>query len=109
MLTSVSSSSFQLTSSINVLAVGGMESLPGVVLPLIAPNCVLPEVLGELGEYRDPGAWCASRTSGGVRRDCGPRMRASSIAGRATRTLASDAGARTRGRRSRDSRVAEPS
>ena len=54
MLTSVYPSSFQLLISINVLAliiVGGMGSLPGVVLGSIA-LIGLPEVLREFGEYR---------------------------------------------------------
>jgi hypothetical protein len=54
MLTSVYPSGFQLVVSINVLAliiIGGMGSLPGVVLGsilLIGP----PELLREFGEYR---------------------------------------------------------
>jgi branched-chain amino acid transport system permease protein len=54
MLTSVYPSSFQLLISINVLAliiVGGMGSLPGVVLGSIV-LIGLPEVLREFGEYR---------------------------------------------------------
>jgi branched-chain amino acid transport system permease protein len=54
MLTSVYPSSFQLLISINVLSliiVGGMGSLPGVVLGSIA-LIGLPEVLREFGEYR---------------------------------------------------------
>jgi len=54
MLTSVYPSSFQLLISINVLAliiVGGMGSLPGVVLGAIA-LIGLPELLREFGEYR---------------------------------------------------------
>jgi branched-chain amino acid transport system permease protein len=54
MLTSVYPSSFQLLISINVLAliiVGGMGSLPGVVLGSIA-LIGLPELLREFGEYR---------------------------------------------------------
>jgi branched-chain amino acid transport system permease protein len=54
MLTSVYPSSFQLLISINVLAliiVGGMGSLPGVVLGSIA-LIGLPELMREFGEYR---------------------------------------------------------
>jgi branched-chain amino acid transport system permease protein len=54
MLTSVYPSSFQLLISINVLAliiVGGMGSLPGVVLGAIA-LIGLPELLREFGDYR---------------------------------------------------------
>jgi branched-chain amino acid transport system permease protein len=54
MLTSVYPTSFQLLISINVLAliiVGGMGSLPGVVLGSIA-LIGLPELLREFGEYR---------------------------------------------------------
>ncbi|HLY88547.1 MAG TPA: branched-chain amino acid ABC transporter permease [Acetobacteraceae bacterium] len=54
MLSSVYPSSFQLLISINVLAliiVGGMGSLPGVVLGSIA-LIGLPELLREFGEYR---------------------------------------------------------
>jgi branched-chain amino acid transport system permease protein len=54
MLTSVYPSSFQLLTSINVLAliiVGGMGSLPGVVLGSIV-LIGLPELLREFGEYR---------------------------------------------------------
>ncbi|MCW3476734.1 branched-chain amino acid ABC transporter permease [Limobrevibacterium gyesilva] len=54
MLTSVYPSSFQLLISINVLAliiVGGMGSLPGVVLGAVA-LIGLPELLREFGEYR---------------------------------------------------------
>ena len=54
MLTSVYPSSFQFLISINVLAliiVGGMGSLPGVVLGSIA-LIGLPELLREFGEYR---------------------------------------------------------
>ena len=54
MLSSVYPSSFQLVISINVLAliiVGGMGSLPGVVLGSIA-LIGLPELLREFGEYR---------------------------------------------------------
>ncbi len=54
MLTSVYPSSFQLVISINVLAliiVGGMGSLPGVMLGSIA-LIGLPELLREFGEYR---------------------------------------------------------
>jgi branched-chain amino acid transport system permease protein len=54
MLTSVYPSSFQLLISVNVLAliiVGGMGSLPGVVLGSIA-LIGLPELLREFGEYR---------------------------------------------------------
>jgi branched-chain amino acid transport system permease protein len=54
MLTSVYPSSFQLLISINVLALiilGGMGSLPGVVLGSIA-LIGLPELLREFGEYR---------------------------------------------------------
>jgi branched-chain amino acid transport system permease protein len=54
MLTSVYPSSFQLLISINVLAliiVGGMGSLPGVVLGSVA-LIGLPELLREFGEYR---------------------------------------------------------
>ena len=54
MLTSVYPSSFQLLISINVLAliiVGGMGSLPGVVLGSIV-LIGLPELLREFGEYR---------------------------------------------------------
>ncbi|HME28098.1 MAG TPA: branched-chain amino acid ABC transporter permease [Acetobacteraceae bacterium] len=54
MITSVYPSSFQLLISINVLAliiVGGMGSLPGVVLGSIV-LIGLPELLREFGEYR---------------------------------------------------------
>jgi len=54
MLTSIYPSSFQLLISINVLAliiVGGMGSLPGVVVGAIA-LVGLPELLREFGEYR---------------------------------------------------------
>ena len=54
MLTSVYPSSFQLLTSINVLAliiVGGMGSLPGVVLGSVV-LIGLPEILREFGEYR---------------------------------------------------------
>jgi branched-chain amino acid transport system permease protein len=54
MLTSIYPSSFQLLISINVLAliiVGGMGSLPGVVLGAVA-LVGLPELLREFGEYR---------------------------------------------------------
>lgn len=54
MLSSVYPSSFQLVISINVLAliiVGGMGSLPGVVLGSIV-LIGLPELLREFGEYR---------------------------------------------------------
>jgi len=54
MLTSVYPSSFQLLISINVLAliiVGGMGSLPGVVVGAVA-LVGLPELLREFGEYR---------------------------------------------------------
>jgi branched-chain amino acid transport system permease protein len=54
MLSSVYPSSFQLLISVNVLAViivGGMGSLPGVVLGSIA-LIGLPELLREFGEYR---------------------------------------------------------
>jgi branched-chain amino acid transport system permease protein len=54
MLTSVYPSSFQLLISINVLAliiVGGMGSLPGVVVGAAA-LVGLPELLREFGEYR---------------------------------------------------------
>ncbi len=54
MLTSVYPSSFQLLISINVLAliiVGGMGSLPGVVLGSVA-LIGLPELLREFGDYR---------------------------------------------------------
>jgi branched-chain amino acid transport system permease protein len=54
MLSSVYPSSFQLVVSINVLAliiVGGMGSLPGVVLGAIL-LIGLPELLREFGEYR---------------------------------------------------------
>jgi branched-chain amino acid transport system permease protein len=54
MLTSVYPSSFQLLVSINVLAliiVGGMGSLPGVVVGALA-LVGLPELLREFGEYR---------------------------------------------------------
>jgi branched-chain amino acid transport system permease protein len=54
MLSSVYPSSFQLLISINVLAliiVGGMGSLPGVILGSIA-LIGLPELLREFGEYR---------------------------------------------------------
>jgi branched-chain amino acid transport system permease protein len=54
MLTSVYPTSFQLLISVNVLAliiVGGMGSLPGVVLGSIA-LIGLPELLREFGEYR---------------------------------------------------------
>ncbi len=54
MLTSVYPSSFQLLISINVLAliiVGGMGSLPGVVLGSVV-LIGLPELLREFGEYR---------------------------------------------------------
>lgn len=54
MLTSIYPSSFQLLVSINVLAliiVGGMGSLPGVVVGALA-LIGLPELLREFGEYR---------------------------------------------------------
>src|SRR5258708_27100387 len=54
MLTSIYPSSFQLLISINVLAliiVGGMGSLPGVVVGAVA-LIGLPELLREFGEYR---------------------------------------------------------
>ena len=54
MLTSVYPSSFQLLTSINVLAlviVGGMGSLPGVVIGAVA-LVGLPELLREFDEYR---------------------------------------------------------
>jgi branched-chain amino acid transport system permease protein len=54
MLGSIYPSSFQLLISINVLAliiVGGMGSLPGVVLGAVA-LVGLPELLREFGEYR---------------------------------------------------------
>jgi branched-chain amino acid transport system permease protein len=54
MLTSIYPSSFQLLISINVLAliiVGGMGSLPGVVLGAVA-LVGLPELLREFGEFR---------------------------------------------------------
>ena len=54
MLTSVYPSSFQLLISVNVLAliiVGGMGSLPGVVLGAVA-LIGLPELLREFGDYR---------------------------------------------------------
>ena len=54
MLTSVYPSSFQLLISINVLAliiVGGMGSLPGVVVGAVA-LVGLPELLREFDEYR---------------------------------------------------------
>jgi branched-chain amino acid transport system permease protein len=54
MLTSVYPSSFQLLISINVLAlviVGGMGSLPGVIVGSVA-LVGLPELLREFGEYR---------------------------------------------------------
>ena len=54
MLTSVYPSSFQLLISINVLAliiVGGMGSLPGVMVGAAA-LIGLPELLREFGEYR---------------------------------------------------------
>ena len=54
MLTSVYPSSFQLVISINVLAliiVGGLGSLPGVVVGAVA-LIGLPELLREFGEYR---------------------------------------------------------
>jgi branched-chain amino acid transport system permease protein len=54
MLTSVYPSSFQLLISINVLAViivGGMGSLPGVVVGALA-LVGIPELLREFGEYR---------------------------------------------------------
>ncbi len=54
MLTSVYPSSFQLLVSINVLAliiVGGMGSLPGVIVGALA-LVGLPELLREFGEYR---------------------------------------------------------
>jgi len=54
MLTSVYPSSFQLLVSINVLAliiVGGMGSLPGVVVGAMA-LVGLPELLREFGEFR---------------------------------------------------------
>jgi branched-chain amino acid transport system permease protein len=54
MLTSIYPSSFQLLISINVLAliiVGGMGSLPGVVVGAVA-LVGLPELLREFGEYR---------------------------------------------------------
>ena len=54
MLTSVYPSSFQLLISVNVLTlliVGGMGSLPGVVIGALA-LIGLPELLREFGEYR---------------------------------------------------------
>jgi branched-chain amino acid transport system permease protein len=54
MLTSIFPHSFQLLISINVLAliiVGGMGSLPGVVVGAAA-LIGLPELLREFGEYR---------------------------------------------------------
>jgi branched-chain amino acid transport system permease protein len=54
MLTSIYPSSFQLLISINVLAliiVGGMGSLPGVVVGAVA-LVGLPELLREFGEFR---------------------------------------------------------
>jgi branched-chain amino acid transport system permease protein len=54
MLSSVYPSSFQLLISANVLAliiVGGMGSLPGVVIGALA-LIGLPELLREFGEYR---------------------------------------------------------
>jgi branched-chain amino acid transport system permease protein len=54
MLTSIYPSSFQLLVSINVLAliiVGGMGSLPGVIVGSLA-LVGLPELLREFGEYR---------------------------------------------------------
>jgi branched-chain amino acid transport system permease protein len=54
MLTSVYPSSFQLLISVNVVAlliVGGMGSLPGVVIGALA-LIGLPELLREFGEYR---------------------------------------------------------
>ena len=54
MLSSVYPSSFQLLISINVLAliiVGGMGSLPGVILGAVV-LIGLPELLREFGEYR---------------------------------------------------------
>ena len=54
MLTSVYPSSFQLLVSINVLAliiVGGMGSLPGVIVGAVA-LVGLPELLREFGEFR---------------------------------------------------------
>ncbi len=54
MLTSIYPSSFQLLVSINVLAliiVGGMGSLPGVIVGAVA-LVGLPELLREFGEYR---------------------------------------------------------
>jgi branched-chain amino acid transport system permease protein len=54
MLTSIYPSSFQLLVSINVLAliiVGGMGSLPGVIVGALA-LVGLPELLREFGEYR---------------------------------------------------------
>jgi branched-chain amino acid transport system permease protein len=54
MLSSVYPSSFQLQISVNVLAlliVGGMGSLPGVVIGALA-LIGLPELLREFGEYR---------------------------------------------------------
>ena len=54
MLTSIYPHSFQLLISVNVLAliiVGGMGSLPGVVVGAIA-LIGLPELLREFGEYR---------------------------------------------------------
>ena len=54
MLTSIYPSSFQLLISINVLAliiVGGMGSLPGVMVGAVA-LVGLPELLREFGEYR---------------------------------------------------------
>lgn len=54
MLTSIYPSSFQLLISINVLAliiVGGMGSLPGVIVGAVA-LVGLPELLREFGEYR---------------------------------------------------------
>ena len=56
MLTSVYPSSFQLLVSINVLAliiVGGMGSLPGVMVGAMA-LVGLPELLREFGEFRFP-------------------------------------------------------
>jgi branched-chain amino acid transport system permease protein len=54
MLTSIYPTSFQLLISINVLAliiVGGMASLPGVIVGAVA-LVGLPELLREFGEYR---------------------------------------------------------
>ena len=54
MLTSIYPHSFQLIISVNVLAliiVGGMGSLPGVVVGALA-LIGLPELLREFGEYR---------------------------------------------------------